>query len=105
MANKFCCSKHKSKQAFYTRLDKYGSIIWMCDSCQMEWVLSNIEILVCKHCDVIVRSEDDTRAKFESRPHQKGCPRYVEPPKVPTFTDFGFYEDSRRERKHPFDGA
>ena len=96
------CDNHPRFNGFYTRVDNQGRVVRMCETCRLNFALET-KVLVCKHCDVIVKSEEDPRAKFESKPHKPGCPRYIAPREIPKFEDFGFYEDSRRERKHPHD--
>lgn len=88
------CDKHPKRYAKYTRIDKYNNPVDMCHRCRLDFLLNDMEILVCRYCDVMVRSEDDTRAKFPgNQPHKSHCPRFVRKPTLSVVGVEGESED------------
>lgn len=82
------CDEHPRKPAEFQRLDKNGQRVDMCNKCRTEFLLEQ-EILVCKHCDVLVKSEENPRAKFPYHmPHKPDCPRHVARPRLNTIEEF-----------------
>lgn len=86
------CVNHPRFYGIYKVRDKQNNEVLLCESCRLNQILSSVEILVCKHCDVIVKSETDATAKFTHAPHKPGCPRRVWR-KPPTTIDFEEFEN------------
>ena len=69
------CEFHPKREARHNISTNLIKPIYVCTECCIRFYRANTR---CKHCNVKVISETDTRAIFK-REHKKDCPRYVKP--------------------------